>query len=110
MVTDRRAGTPGTTCCRVKEDDMATVKICTVAGQCIRCAKTTSGDISTELERLESEGKKYFCCGNQCVRIDQIGTITEEVKLPPDDDDDGGIIVGNPDVVIITGRQPILKS
>ena len=67
---------------------MATVKICTTGKACIRCAGTTSGDVVKELEKLEKNGSKYLCCGNQCVRIDQITTIVEESQTPPKTDDD----------------------
>ncbi len=73
------------------------VKICTVAGDCIRCTVSIK-EARDLLEKWEQDGRKYFCCGTVCVRMDQISTISEEVKLPDDeDDDDGRPIFGNPE-------------
>ena len=69
---------------------MATVRICTTGGGgCIWCKKNTARKVRSKIENLEKAGKTFYCCGNQCVRIENISTITEEEsKTPPETDDD----------------------
>jgi hypothetical protein len=91
-------------------------KICTTGGACIKCGGSAD-NIVDQLEAAEKRGQKYWCCGSggemSCVRIDQITTITE-ARLPDDDDDDddddGRPILGNPDIVILTGGQKALRK
>lgn len=64
---------------------MATVKVCTTAGNCIRCASTTR-DIVDIIEKAKKAGKLFLCCGNQCVAIANIDIITEEAGPKPPDD------------------------
>jgi hypothetical protein len=66
---------------------MATVKICTARGFCMKCTNTTLAGVIKTIKETESS---FFCCGTKCIRVTDISTI-EEVKRegsPPDDEED----------------------
>ena len=70
----------------------------------------TAQEVAKIIQEAQKAPNAWVCCGNQCIRASEIAIVTEE-KLPPDDDDgDGPIIVGNPDVVIVTGGQKVLPK
>ena len=67
---------------------MATVKICTTGGHCIRCADTSTQKVLAIIEKLKKDGKLFICCGSQCVAVAHVDIITEESgPAPPDDDE-----------------------
>ena len=90
------------------------VKICTTGGSCITCNGTIT-QVMDQLERAEKNGDKWYCCAlgvdpSGCVRIDSITTVTRLSDDDDDDDDDGRPILGNPDIVILTGGQKALRK
>lgn len=90
---------------------MVATKICTAGGACITCGSFSAEEIKRLVESEEKAGSKYFCCASGdkmgCIRIDQIGTITEvrEDEEEEESDDDRRPLFGSPEVVIFTGGQ-----
>lgn len=67
------------------------VRINTSTGS-ITCQGKDLGQVISDLEALEKEGKHYYCCGDPesgCVRIDQITTIQPTRRADGDGDEEG---------------------
>jgi hypothetical protein len=52
-------------------------KICTIGGGCITCMGHSPREIRDAIAEFEKAGNKFWCCGEKCIRIEHISTITE---------------------------------